>query len=225
MGCLVFSLPCLCGPQWRCCSCLWAALSFSSCATPVEKRPPSLKSKGRVALVRAPWVGWIPGVEPLHSLASSSAQAHPLDAYSSLSAEDRHKRELGFPSDLIGSHSFPHFVVFLSRLWSLPASSRSSYRGGWYSSSLHPPMVDEEWSRLGRCSMSSLMDQKNRNPNWDRWGQKDLAQGSQSWGGKPQSQLAIEALSPGKSESKEDIMTSSSGDGGHSGNPKSACLF
>jgi hypothetical protein len=136
----------------------------------VEKRPPSLKSKGRVALVRAPWVSWIPGVEPLHSLASSSAQAHPLDASSSLSADDRHKRELGFPSDLIGSHFFPHFVVFLSRLWSLPASSCSSYRGGWYSSSLHPPMVDEEWSRLGRCSMSSLMDQKNRNPNWDRWG-------------------------------------------------------
>lgn len=38
----------------------------------VEKRPPSRKVKESVAPVRAPWVGWIPGVELLCSPASSS---------------------------------------------------------------------------------------------------------------------------------------------------------
>jgi hypothetical protein len=39
----------------------------------VEKRPPSCKVKESVAPVRAPWVGWIPGVELLCSSASSLA--------------------------------------------------------------------------------------------------------------------------------------------------------
>jgi hypothetical protein len=36
-------------------------------------------------------------------------------------------KRLGFPPDFVGSHSFPHFTSRLSRLWSLPCSSRSSF--------------------------------------------------------------------------------------------------
>jgi hypothetical protein len=61
-------------------------------------------------------------------------------------------KSLGFPPDFVGSHSFPHFASRLSRLWSLPFSTRSSFSGGWFSSSFRPPKVVEEWPLLGRSS-------------------------------------------------------------------------
>jgi hypothetical protein len=74
-------------------------------------------------------------------------------------------KDLGFPPDFVGSHSFPYFASRLSRLWSLPISTRSSFSGGWYSSPFRPPEVDEEWPLPGRSSASRRMDPKNRNPN------------------------------------------------------------
>jgi hypothetical protein len=123
---------------------------------------------------------------------------------------------LGFSPDFVGSHSFPHFASRLSRLWSLPFSTRSSFIGGWFSSLFHPPEVDEEWSLPGRSSASRRMDPKNCNPNWDRWGPKDAPQGSQSWGKNRSLSWRLKPGS-GKPENKGDILTSSSGDGGRSG--------
>jgi hypothetical protein len=80
---------------------------------------------------------------------------------------------LGFPSDFIGSHSFPHLASSLSRLWSLPTSFRASFRGGWIESPFRPPLVEEEWSALSRAASSQKMDPKGRNPTWDRWNQKE----------------------------------------------------
>jgi hypothetical protein len=91
-------------------------------------------------------------------------------------------KSLGFPPNFVGSHSFPHFASRLSRLWSLPFSTRSSFCGGWFSSPFRPPEVVEEWPLPDRSAAPHQMDPKNRNPNWDRWGPKDAPQGSQSWG-------------------------------------------
>jgi hypothetical protein len=131
---------------------------------------------------------------------------------------------LGFPSDHIGSHSFPHFASFLSRLWSLSSTVRSSFRGGWFASPIHPPMAEEEWPLPGHASAVTMMDSKGRNPSWDRWGQKAVLQGSQWWG---KNRNLSWRLKPalGKSDNKEDIMTSSSGDGGQSGILKSPRPF
>jgi hypothetical protein len=96
--------------------------------------------------------------------ASVSAQCDVRDA-SACGRGFSSGKELGFPPDFVGSHSFPHFASLLSRLWSLPSSSRSSFSGGWYSSSFRPPVVDEEWPLPGRSSASHRMDPKNRNPN------------------------------------------------------------
>jgi hypothetical protein len=89
---------------------------------------------------------------------------------------------LGFAADFLGSHSFPHLASRLSRLWSLPCSSRDSFCGGWISSPFRPPALAEEWPLPGRSGDSGQMDPKNRNLDWDRWGPKDAPQGSQSWG-------------------------------------------
>jgi hypothetical protein len=91
-------------------------------------------------------------------------------------------KSLGFPPNFVGSHSFPHFASCLSRLWSLPCSSRSSFCGGWFSSPFRPPEIFEEWPLPGRSAASHRIDPKNRNPNWDRWGPKEAPQGAQSWG-------------------------------------------
>jgi hypothetical protein len=125
---------------------------------------------------RSPWIGWSSEV------ASSDSAQCDVRVVSARGGGFSSGKELGFPPDFVGSHSFPHFASFLSRLWSLPSSSRSSFSGGWYSSLFRPPVVDEEWTLPGRSSASCQMDPKNRNPNWDRWGQKDAPQGSQSWG-------------------------------------------
>jgi hypothetical protein len=122
---------------------------------------------------------------------------------------------LGFPSDFVGSHSFLHLASSLSWLWSLPSSFRSSFRGGWFESPICPPHVEEEWSVLSR-GVVTKMDPKGRNPNWDRWNQKDAPQGSQSWN---KNRNLSWRLKPnlGKSDVKEDIGASSAGDGGQSG--------
>jgi hypothetical protein len=88
---------------------------------------------------------------------------------------------LGFPSNFVGSHSFPHLVSRLSRLWSLPCSSRASFCGGWFSSLFRPPTIAVEWPLPGLSAAPLQMDPKNRNPNWDRWGSKEAPHGSQSW--------------------------------------------
>jgi hypothetical protein len=74
-------------------------------------------------------------------------------------------KDLGFLPDFIGAHSFPHLASFLSRLWSLSCSSRSSFSGGWFSSPFLLPVVDEEWPLPGRSSAALRMDPKNRNPS------------------------------------------------------------
>jgi hypothetical protein len=128
------------------------------------------------SLPLARWIGWSSGVS-----ASGSAHRGRRDAPSRGAGEIK-GTILGFPSDFIGAHSFPYFVSFLSRLWSLPCSSRSSFSGGWFSSPFRPPAVEEEWPLPGRASAVLRMDLKGRNPSWERWGQK-APQGSQSWGG------------------------------------------
>jgi hypothetical protein len=69
---------------------------------------------------------------------------------------------------------------------------------------------------LPRLASMLKMDPKGQNPNWDRWGQKEAPQGSQSWN---KNRNLSWRLKPnlGKSDIKEDIVTSSSGDGGQSG--------
>jgi hypothetical protein len=133
---------------------------------------------------------------------------------------------LGFPLDYVGSHSFPHCAAFLSCLWSLPVSSRFSFNGGWCVSSLRPPVIEEEWPRLGSGGFRSppkaiAMDPKNKNPQnpqWDRWGPKENPQGSQSWN---RARNLSWRLKPalGKSEYHEGLMSSSSGEGIQSSNP------
>jgi hypothetical protein len=123
---------------------------------------------------------------------------------------------LGFPSDFIGSHSFPHLASSLSRLWSLPSSFRASFRGGWIESPFRPPLVDEEWPALSRAVSSQKMDPKGRNPNWDRWNQKENPQGSQSWNKIRNPSWRLKPII-GKAEAKEDIGASSAGEGGHTG--------
>lgn len=174
--------------------------------------------------LRSSWEGWRPGVLPL-----SPAQAHDTShrpAPTSNRALEIPKPKLGFPSDFIGSHSFPHSAAFLSRLWSLPVSTRSGFNGGWCITSLRPPMVEEEWPRLGSGGFRSpariaVMEPKNKNPQnpqWDRKGPKENPQGSQSWN---RNRNLSWRLKPalGKSEHHEGLMSSSSGEGIQSGNP------
>jgi hypothetical protein len=123
---------------------------------------------------------------------------------------------LGFPVDFLGSHSFPHLASRLSRLWSLPSSSRGSFCGGWISSPLRPPALGEEWPLSGRSGVSAPMDPKNRNPNWDRWGPKEVPQGSQSWGKNRNLSWRLKTGSE-KPDGKDDIPVSTPGDVGQPG--------
>jgi hypothetical protein len=181
------------------------------------------RDAGLVPGLRSAWVGWSPGVTPL------LAQTHiptPGSPSPSSSAPENPTARLGFPLDFIGSHSFPHCAAFLSHLWSLPVSSRSSFSGGWCVSSLRPPVIEEEWSRLGSGgfqgpSKDSVMDPKNKNPQnpqWDRWGPKENPQGSQSWN---RARNLSWRLKPalGKPEHPEGLMSTSSSEGTQSGNP------
>jgi hypothetical protein len=122
-------------------------------------------------------------------------------------------KRLGFASDFLGSHCFPHLASRLSRLWSLPCSSHDSFCGGWISSPFRPPALDEEWPLPGCLGDSDRMDPKNRNPNWDRWGPKDAPQGSQSWGKIWNLSWRLKT-GTGKSDGKEEIPVSTPGDGG-----------
>jgi hypothetical protein len=93
---------------------------------------------------------------------------------------------------------------------------RFSFHDGWFESSIRPPVAEEEWPPLPRVASVLKMDPKGRNPNCDRWGLKEVPQGSQSWN---KNRNISWRLKPnlGKSDIKEDIVTSSSGDGGQSG--------
>ena len=151
-------------------------LSSSSCSDvdlkllgPISPRAPSSRL-GPLAVV----TNRSPGGIPLGAAQNSSLPSHRGAVRSSCT-------ELGFPLDFVGSYSFPHLASSLSRLWSLPSSFRSSLHGGWFESPIRPPLVEEEWSPLTREVSASKMDPKGQNPNWDRWGQKDAPQGSQSW--------------------------------------------
>jgi hypothetical protein len=175
---------------------------------------------------RSPWEGWRPGVSPIHHSTLLQAQAHESSHPPWLYAPEDPKTRLGFPSDFVGSYSFPYCVAFLSRLWSLPVSSRSGFHGGWRVTSLRPPMVEEEWPRLGSGGFwgspsTSVMDPKNKipqNPQWDCWGQRENPQGSQSWNRNRNLSWRLKPT-PGKSEHHEGLMSSSSGEGIQSGNP------
>jgi hypothetical protein len=123
---------------------------------------------------------------------------------------------LGFPVDFIGSHSFPHLASRLSRLWSLPSSSRGSFCGGWFSSPFRPPALGEEWPLPGRSGVSAPMDSKSQNPNWDRWGPKEGPQGSQSWGKNRNLSWRLKPGS-GKPVIKDDFPASNPGDAGQPG--------
>jgi hypothetical protein len=116
----------------------------------------------------------------------------------------------------VGSYSFLHLASSLSRLWSLPSSVRSSFHSGWFESPICPPLVEEEWPPLPRLVSVLKMDPKGRNPNWDLWRQKEVPQGSQSWNKNRNLSWRLKQ-NLGKSDIKEDIVTSSSGDGGQLG--------
>jgi hypothetical protein len=118
--------------------------------------------------------------------------------------------------DFLGSHSFPHLASRLSRLWSLPSSSRGSFYGGWISSPLRSPALGEEWPLPSRSSVPDQMDPKNRNPNWDRWGPKEAPQGSQSWGKNRNLSWRLKTGS-GKPDGKDDIPAPTPGDVGQPG--------
>jgi hypothetical protein len=84
---------------------------------------------------------------------------------------------------------------------------------------------EEEWPRLGSGAVRSSkilggMDPKNKNipnPSWNRWGQKDSAQGSQSWNRNRNMSWRLKPQA-GKSDPQDGLMSSSSGDGIQSGN-------
>jgi hypothetical protein len=88
--------------------------------------------------------------------------------------------------------------------------------GGWISSPFRPPSLGEEWPLPGRSSVSAPMDSKNRNPNWDRWGPKEVPQGSQSWGKNRNLSWRLKTGSR-KPDIKEDIPVSTPGDAGQPG--------
>lgn len=118
---------------------------------------------------RSPWEGWRPGVSLIHHSTLLPAQVHESSHPSRLCAPEDPKTRLGFPSDFVGLHSFPHCAAFLSRLWSLPVSYRSGFHGGWRVTSLRPPVVEEEWSQLGLGGFwgspsTGVMDPKNKTP-------------------------------------------------------------
>jgi hypothetical protein len=97
---------------------------------------------------------------------ATSGLAHCRDREASRLGEGiTTSKDVGFPPDFIGAHSFPHLASFLSRLWSLLCSSHSNFSGGWFSSPFRPHVVDEEWPLSGRSSATLRMDPKNRNPN------------------------------------------------------------
>jgi hypothetical protein len=159
-------------------------LSSSSCAATTRvpaaaahgPHLPVLRGAGAASSPRSNWIGWSLGVA---SPDSAHRGCQGLPPRGSVAIQGT---ALGFPPDHVGAHSFPHFASFLSRLWSLPSSVRSSFRGGWFAYPIRPPVVEEEWPPLGRAASVSRMDPKGRNPSWDRWGPKDVRQGSQTWG-------------------------------------------
>jgi hypothetical protein len=159
-----------------------------------------------------------PGSSPLHPVRVGAYACGPLLQERGVACSGRlpSGTRLGFPVDFLGSHSFPHLASRLSRLWSLPSSSRESFCGGWISSPLRPPSLGEEWPLPGRSGVSAPMDSKNRNPNWDRWGPKEVPQGSQSWGKNRNLSWRLKSGS-GKPEIKEDIPVSTPGDAGQPG--------
>lgn len=152
-----------------------------------------------LSLSRVSWAGGSPG-EKVSGAAQKDSCPSSRDTVTSTGTA------LGFPSDFVGSYSFPHLASSLSRLWSLPSSVRSSFHGGWFESPIRPPLVEEEWPPLPRLASVLKMDPKGRNPNWDRWGPKEVPQGSQSWN---KNRNLSWRLKPnlGKSDIKEDIVT------------------
>jgi hypothetical protein len=169
------------------------------------------------------WTGWSQGISPLApTLTQASRILLPAATFEASPFQSR----LGFAPDFVGSYSFPHCAAFLSCLWSLPVSSRSDFHGGWCVTSFRPPVPEEEWPRLGSGFVRNSknlgeMDPKNKNipnPSWDRWGQKDSAQGSQSWNRNHNLSWRLKSQM-GKADPQEGLMSSSSGDGTLSGNP------
>jgi hypothetical protein len=225
--------------RWR--KAPWAETSSSPCSpAPVAHGPDGVRSgldglPSSVAFAahgcRSPpsfdpsfsWTGGCRGISPLDQTLIPAARTL-LPAKTSAASPSQSR--LGFAPDFVGSDSFPHCASFLSRLWSLPVSSRSDFHGGWCVTSFRPPVPEEEWPRLGSgfardIKNLGLMDSKNKNipnPSWDRWGQKDSGQGSQSW---TQNRNLSWRLKPqmGKADPHEGLMSSSSGDGTQSGNP------
>jgi hypothetical protein len=181
-----------------------------------SRSPPSFASS-------VPWSGRGRGISPLAQTLTSCARTL-LPA--KISAASPSQSRLEVAPDFVGSISFPHCAAFLSRLWSLPVSARSDFHGGWCVTSFRPPISEEEWPRLGSgfardVKNLGVMDPKNKNipnPSWDRWGQKDSGQGSQSW---TRNRNLSWRLKPqmGKADPQEGLMSSSSGDGNQSGNP------
>jgi hypothetical protein len=159
-------------------------LSSSSCAS--TAREPALAALGPRLLAphgagvasppRSNWIGWSSGVVS-HGSAHSDRRGLP-----SLGSVEKQGTTLGFPSDHIGAHSFPHFASFLSHLWSLPSTVHSNFRGGCFASPIRPLVAEEERPLPGRAAAVPRMDPKGRNPSWGHWGQKDVPQGSHTWG-------------------------------------------
>jgi hypothetical protein len=172
--------------------------------------PPSLKSKSskpRKVLQdwAAPrdglWRGWTSGVvTPIRKQRGVSEGCGPVRASihlrspgipspslhsSSLPRAVVQSGKLGFPNDLIGGRPLPHLAAFLSSLWRLPSTVKSSLCGGWISVPIRPPPSPDPWPRVGIAIQipkdSTEMDPKGKNTKWDRQIPKPQRQNSPPW--------------------------------------------
>jgi hypothetical protein len=195
----------------------------SSCHSLAQGYSIPTYSAERPLKARFPWIGWSPGVSPV----SSRLLPHSGESLRSLSSPPaKPSSSLGFPLDFVGAYSFPHYAAFLSHLWSLPSSVRSSFGGGWCVSSFRPPVVEEEWPRLGSGVLRSpskiaAMDPKGKNPQnsqWDRWGPTEKPQGTHPWN-RPRNLSWKLKPNIGKSEQQEGVLSPHPVEGNQPGNP------
>jgi hypothetical protein len=157
-------------------------------------------------------------VKNLYSTGISSPSS-PLSPRLSSAVTQRGK--LGFPNDLIGGRPLPHLAAFLSSLWRLPSSVKTSFCGGWKSVPIRPLPPSDPWPRVGIGSQipkdSTAMDPKGKNTKWDRQIPKPQRQNSPPWG--RHRNLSWRLRPPQmKVESKPDLQAATSGESADPGN-------
>jgi hypothetical protein len=174
---------------------------------------PNMKKRGETN-----GFGPICAVKPLYSagISSPSPPHSPL-----LSSAVTRRGKLGFPNDLIGGRPLPHLAAFLSSLWRLPSSVKSSFCGGWKSVPIRPLPPSDLWPRVGigfQIPKNSIaMDPKGKNTKWDRQIPKPQRQNSPPWG--RHRNLSWRLRPPQmKVESKQDLQAATSGESADPGN-------